>query len=58
MEFSNIEILELPDISEVSFNGIEKDYLKIIIVRISALFFLAFLILLLLDFYGIDVLTD
>lgn len=51
MEFSNIEVLELPDISEVSFNGIEKDYLKIIIVRISTLFFLAFLILLLLDFY-------
>ncbi len=51
MEFSNIEVLELPDITEVYFKGIEKDYLNIIIVQISALFFMAFLTLLLLEFY-------
>ena len=51
MEFSNMEVLALPDITEVHFKGIEKDYLNIIIVRVSALFFVAFLTLLLLDFY-------
>lgn len=51
MEFSNVEILELPDISKVSFKGIDKDYLNVLILITSAFFFLAFLSLLVVDFY-------
>ena len=51
MEFSNVEILELPDISKVSFKGIHRDYLNVLILITSAFFFIAFLSLLIVAFY-------
>jgi len=48
MEFSNIEILQLPDISKVTFKRIHKDYLKVLILSsltlFSVLFFIVFLL--------------
>ncbi len=48
MEFSNIEILQLPDISKVTFKRIHKDYLKVLILSsltfFSVLFFVVFLL--------------
>ncbi len=51
MEFSNIEILKLPDISKVHFKGIHKNYLKVLMLSISIIFLVSFLTLFLLDFY-------
>jgi membrane protein YdbS with pleckstrin-like domain len=49
MEFSNIEILQLPDISKITFKRIHKDYLKVLILTILAIFSVLFLALFLLE---------
>ncbi len=48
MEFTNIEILQLPDISKVTFKRIHKDYLKVIVLSIVTLFSVLFLTVFLL----------
>lgn len=48
MEFSNIEILQLPDISKVTFKRIHKDYLKVIVLSMLTLFSVLFLAVFLL----------
>ena len=49
MEFSNIEILQLPDISKITFKRIHKDYLKVLTLTILAIFSALFLALFLLE---------
>jgi membrane protein YdbS with pleckstrin-like domain len=49
MEFSNIEILQLPDISKLTFKRIHKDYLKALALTILTIFFILFLGLFLLE---------
>ena len=43
MGFSNIEILQLPDISKLTFKRIHKDYLKVLILTVLVIFFFLFL---------------
>jgi membrane protein YdbS with pleckstrin-like domain len=43
MEFSNIEVLNLPDISKLTFKRIHKDYLKVLILSILIIFSILFL---------------
>lgn len=49
MEFSNIEILQLPDISKLTFKRIHKDYLKVLILTTLTIFSILFLTLFLLE---------
>jgi len=49
MEFSNIEILQLPDISKVTFKRIHKDYLKVLALTILTIFSILFLAVFLLE---------
>lgn len=51
MEFSNIEVLQLPDISKLTFKPIHKDYLKVLIFSVLAFFAILFLSLFLLESY-------
>jgi len=49
MGFSNIEILQLPDISKVVFKRIHKDYLKVVLFSVLTLFSILFLAVFLLE---------
>jgi membrane protein YdbS with pleckstrin-like domain len=49
MEFSNIEILQLPDISKLTFKRIHKDYLKVLTLTTLTVFSILFLALYLLE---------
>ena len=49
MEFSNIEVLQLPDISKITFKKIHKDYLKVVTLTILSIFSVLFLALFLLE---------
>ena len=51
MEISNIEILQLPNISKLTFKRIHKDYLRVLVFSVLTVFSLLFLILFLLEFY-------
>ena len=51
MDFSNIEVLHLPDISKLTFKKIHKDYLKVLIFTTISVFLILFLILFLLETY-------
>jgi len=42
MEFSNIEVLQLPDVSKLTFKRIHKDYLKVLILTVLAIFSILF----------------
>lgn len=50
MEFSNIEILQLPDVSKLTFKSIHKDYLKVLVFTTFTVFMMIFLALFLLAF--------
>lgn len=49
MEFSNIEILQLPDIAKVTFKRIHKDYLIVLILTVLSIFSIIFLVAFLLE---------
>lgn len=51
MDFSNIEVLQLPDISKLTFKKIHKDYLRVLILTITSIFLVLFLTLFLLTTY-------
>jgi membrane protein YdbS with pleckstrin-like domain len=51
MDFSNIEVLQLPDISKLTFKKIHKDYLRVLILTVSSIFVVLFLTLFLLTTY-------
>jgi membrane protein YdbS with pleckstrin-like domain len=49
MEFSNIEVLQLPDISKLTFKRIHRDYLKVVSLTIITVFSVLFLVVFLLE---------
>jgi len=49
MEFSNIEVLQLPDISKSTFKRIHTDYLKVISLTITIIFSALFIVVFLLE---------
>lgn len=51
MEFSNIEVLQLPDITNLTFKKIHKDYLKVLIATTILTFLVLFIGLYVLDIY-------
>lgn len=57
MEFSNIEILQLPNISTLVFNKIHKDYLKVLLSTAILIFVIIFSVTFLL-FTNIQELKD
>ena len=51
MDFTNIAVLQLPDISKLTFKKIHKDYLRVLILTLFSVFFMLFLALFLLATY-------
>lgn len=55
INFNNSEYIQLPDVVELVFKKIHKDYLKVILMNFSFSFFIVFLAVFLITNFGMDV---